>query len=344
MSNPILQRLKEAIFPLRNKRKARSGDYQALSPLSEAEIAEIKNFFPLPKFFIFGHARSGTTLLARLVRLHPQVHCNWQAHFFTRPPFLTALVEDPEIREWLGRRSNRWNGGENLSTPLLRVAADFVLEREARRLGKNIVGDKSPNSLVHGEAVRRAHLIYPDASLIYILRDGRDTILSHRFQSFIDSVQHLSAQDLKLRDEFARNPQPFLCGQKSVFTPLAFQRAVDEWIKNVEETISLAQALYGQRFYILRYEDLILDPWQEIQNLWRFLGAPADLSLEEKVRLESQANPDAEWQSQKASEIAQVLPKGQSAVWRQILTPAEKDFFVKRAGSILRQWKYPIEE
>jgi hypothetical protein len=52
--------------------------------LTEAEVAEAKVFFPMPKFFIMGHARSGTTLLARLIRVHPEVHCNWQAHFFTR--------------------------------------------------------------------------------------------------------------------------------------------------------------------------------------------------------------------------------------------------------------------
>ncbi|MCS6908400.1 MAG: sulfotransferase [Anaerolineales bacterium] len=343
MSKQLLLRLKSALLILLNKRPFIGREAAVLPPLSDEELAEIKRFFPMPKFFIFGHARSGTTLLARLVRLHPQVHCNWQAHFFTRPPFLTALVEDPAVREWLGRRSNRWNGGHNLSTPLLRVAADFILEREAVRLGKNIVGDKSPSSLVHGEAVQRAHLIYPDASLIYILRDGRDTVLSHRFQSFIDSIQHLSAQDLKLREEFARNPQPFLGGQKSVFTPSAFQRAVEEWLKNVEQTLALGRQLYGERFYVLRYEDLIADPWGEIQKVWRFLGAIEEAGLRESVELEVQANPDAEWQNQKASEIARALPKGKSEVWKQLLTPAEKEFFVKKAGYLLREWRYPLE-
>ena len=37
------------------------------------EVSEIKQFFPRQKFFIFGHARSGTTLLMRLARLHPDV-------------------------------------------------------------------------------------------------------------------------------------------------------------------------------------------------------------------------------------------------------------------------------
>jgi hypothetical protein len=126
-------------------------------------VAEARAFFPLDKFFIFGHARSGTTLLARLIRLHPQVHCNWQAHFFTRPPLLQSLVDQEEVGAWLARRSNRWNRGRDLAPVVLRAAADFILEREARREGKSIVGDKSPNSLLNGEAVRLAHAIYPEA-------------------------------------------------------------------------------------------------------------------------------------------------------------------------------------
>ena len=80
----------------------------------------------MPKFFIFGHARSGTTLLARLVRLHPEVHCNWQAHFFTRPPLLRGMLSDPQVSAWLSRKSNRWNRGEDLSLVVLRAAADFI--------------------------------------------------------------------------------------------------------------------------------------------------------------------------------------------------------------------------
>src|SRR5688572_22039478 len=87
--------------------------------ITAEEVTEIKQFFPREKFFIFGHARSGTTLLMRLVRLHPEVHCNYQAHFFTRPPLLKSLVDMPEAEEWLTRKSNRWNGGGDLSPIVL---------------------------------------------------------------------------------------------------------------------------------------------------------------------------------------------------------------------------------
>jgi LPS sulfotransferase NodH len=138
-----------------------------LLALTEVEIQELKAFFPMDKYFILGHARSGTTLLARLIRLHPQVHCNWQAHFFTRPPQLQSLVNSAEAEKWLApRRSNRWNHGRDLSPVVMRAAADFIMEREARREGKTIVGDKSPNTAVHGKVVRDMHSIYPDAAII----------------------------------------------------------------------------------------------------------------------------------------------------------------------------------
>ena len=72
--------------PKKNKRNP-------IPAITPEEVAEIKQFFPREKFFIFGHARSGTTLLMRLVRLHPEVHCDYQAHFFTRRPLLKSLVD-----------------------------------------------------------------------------------------------------------------------------------------------------------------------------------------------------------------------------------------------------------
>ncbi len=104
--------------------------------ISSEEVAEAKAFFPMEKFFIFGHARSGTTLLTRLVRLHPEVHCNYQAHFFSRPPFLEGLVADNEVAKWFTRSSNRWNRKRDISPVVLRAVSDFILERDARKEGK----------------------------------------------------------------------------------------------------------------------------------------------------------------------------------------------------------------
>src|SRR5574341_1950656 len=94
------------------KGEPRKNQRNSIPAITPEEVAEIKQFFPREKFFIFGHARSGTTLLTRLARLHPEVHCNYQAHFFTRKPLLKSLVDTPEAEEWLARRSNRWRSEE----------------------------------------------------------------------------------------------------------------------------------------------------------------------------------------------------------------------------------------
>src|SRR5574341_136123 len=143
------------------KGEPRKNQRNSIPAITPEEVAEIKQFFPREKFFIFGHARSGTTLLMRLVRLHPEVHCNYQAHFFTRKPLLKSLVDSSEIEEWLTRRSNRWNRGRDLSPLVLRAIADFIMERDATHEGKRIVGDKSPSSTIHRSEEHTSELQSP---------------------------------------------------------------------------------------------------------------------------------------------------------------------------------------
>ena len=321
--------------------QTRSEPREEIPPITPEEVAEVKQFFPLDKYFIFGHARSGTTLLVRLIRVHPEVHCNYQAHFFTRPPLLQSLVSDTDVEAWLSRRSNRWNLGKDLSSLVLRATADFIMERDARNVGKHIVGDKSPNSLLHGKAVQLMHKVYPDARLIYIVRDGRDAVVSHRFQSFIDASQHLSKEDLSIRDAFQVDPESFMQGKQSIFTPKGFQRAVEGWVQNVTGTEQLGKDLYNEHYISLRYEDLLGRPYEEMSSLWDFLNAGLDFpGLRESVTEELQQNPDADWQRHKAGDLIEPLKKGKHGSWRDLFTDDDRQVFKRIAGQTLVDWGY----
>jgi hypothetical protein len=323
-----------------------SGRKRDVPAITLEEIAEAKAFFPLEKFFIFGHARSGTTLLTRLIRLHPQIHCNYQAHFFTRAPLLEALVSDEEVGAWLSRRSNRWNQGRDLSPLVMRAASDFIMERDARRVGKSgpgcLVGDKSPNSLLDGEAVRLLVKVYPDARLIFIIRDGRDAVISHRFQAFVDNPQGLAPEDQRLREDFARNPEPYQNGQRSIFSEKILRQEARGWVRNVVETDRVARDLLGEQYIHLRYEDLLQQPHEEMRRLWEFLGVdPTTSGLHTALDVEMQQNPDADWQQQKAGEIAGALQKGKRGSWREIFTRCDREIFNAVAGETLIAWGYP---
>jgi hypothetical protein len=312
--------------------------------ITAEEVAEIKQFFPREKFFIFGHARSGTTLLMRLVRLHPDVHCNYQAHFFTRQPLLKSLVDTSEAEEWLKRKSNRWNQGRDLSPLVLRAAADFILEREAARVGKPIVGDKSPSSTIHGQAVRELHALYPDAKLIYIVRDGRDVLISERFRNFVEESKFLSAEDQRIVADLRKDQTPFTNGRRSIFTEAFIRRVASGWVRNSREIKAEGRRLFAENYHSLRYEDLLAHPFDELLKLWTFLGVPVGQSLEKAIQEEMSSNPDEEWQAKRNEDIASFLPKGHAGNWRRLFTEKDKSIFKEVANETMIEWGYETSE
>jgi LPS sulfotransferase NodH len=336
----MISRIKSAARVLFNgepKKKNRN----PVPAITSEELKEIKQFFPREKFFILGHARSGTTLLMRLARLHPEVHCNYQAHFFTRKPLLKSVVDSPEMEEWLTRKSNRWNQGRDLSPLVLRATADFIMEREAAREGKRIVGDKSPSSTIHGQAVRDMHAIYPEAKLVYIVRDGRDVLISERFRNFVEESKFLSAEDKRIISDLRVDSASFTDGRRSIFTESFIRRVAKGWVTNLQETDDEARRLYGKNYFSLRYEDLLRDPFKEMSRLWKFLGVKTvNKALEKKIKAEMASNPDEEWQAKRDEGIASFLPKGQAGNWQKLFSARDKSTFKEVAGEMLVQWKY----
>ena len=336
----MLSRFKSAariLFKGETKKKKRN----LIPAITAAEVAEIKQFFPREKFFIFGHARSGTTLLMRLVRLHSEVHCNYQAHFFTRQPLLKSLVDVPEAEEWLKRKSNRWNQGRDLSPLILRAAADFIMERDAAKEGKMIVGDKSPSSTIHGQAVRDMHAVYPDAKLVYIVRDGRDVLVSERFRNFVEESKFLTSEDKRIIEELRKDHSQFTNGMRSIFTEAFIRRVAKGWVTNLQEMEDEGKRLFGENYFALRYEDLLEHPFEELTRLWKFLGVKKiDKFLSKQINAEMESNPDEEWQAERNQGIASILPKGHAGNWERLFTAKDQSVFKEIAGEMLVKWKY----
>ena len=336
----MFSRLKSAARILLKGEPKKNGR-NPIPAITPEEVAEIKQFFPREKFFIFGHARSGTTLLMRLARLHPEVHCNYQAHFFTRKPLLKSLVNSSEAEEWLTRKSNRWNQGHDLSPLVLRATADFIMERDAVREGKMIVGDKSPSSTIHGQAVRDMYAVYPDAKLVYIVRDGRDVLVSERFRNFVEESKFLSNEDKHIIEVLQKDQTPFTNGTRSIFTETFIRRVAKGWVINLKETEDEGQRLYGKNYLGLRYEDLLATPYSEMSKLWKFLGAKkVNKALEKTIIAEMESNPDEEWQAKRNEGIAAFLPKGQAGNWQRLFTEKDKSMFKEVAGEMLVRWGY----
>jgi hypothetical protein len=130
-----------------------------------------------------------------------------------------------------------------------------------------------------------------------------------------------------------------LSGKQSVFTPQALENMARGWAENVAQTDQLGHQLYGERYFSLRYEDLLARPYEMLSKVWSFLGVNPE-TLEPRVTEEMAQNPDAAWQSEKAPELAAALEKGRSGSWKQIFTVSDKQKFKAIAGSVLLTWGY----
>jgi hypothetical protein len=112
-------------------------------------------------------------------------------------------------------------------------------------------------------------------------------------------------------------------------------------VKNVVETHQAALELLPGAYVHLRYEDLLKESKVQMGRVWSLLGASLESpGLWENLDQELQQNPDAEWQHQKAGDIADSMQKGKSGSWRNLFTERDKRLFWKIAGKTLSEWGY----
>lgn len=309
--------------------------------IKSEDLRRIKERFPAPKFFILGYPRSGTTLLARLLRLHPSVHVQWQAHLSTGEDDLISALLNRDLKRWLDRPSNRWVGEEGLEPALVRLNADFLMERALEGVGKRLVGDKTPSARCD-LTIRRLQLIYPDARIIMIVRDGRDALLSQRFQAFVDQPRTLKLGQLRQRNAIRRQPDRYGAGGRSVFDRPWLQRTTGDWVRSVVEGHAIGERLYGGAYQALRYEDLLDQPLEQLSRLWRFLETTPDPDgIERAVQAEMARNPAADWRQRVEPELTRGLARGGAGGWRSWFTAADLELLGASASHALHQWGYP---
>ncbi len=216
-----------------------------------------------------------------------------------------------------------------------------MMEREAARAGKAIVGDKSPSSTIHGQAVRDLYAVYPDAKLVYLVRDGRDVLISERFRNFVEESRFLTAEDRRIVTDLRKDHAPFTNGTRSIFTDVYIRRVAKGWVANLSEIEAEGKRLFGKEYFSLRYEDLLLKPFEEMKSLWKFLGVrKVDKSIKKDIEAEMGSNPDEEWQEKRNEDIASFLPKGHAGNWQRLFTAHDKSVFKEVAGEMLVKWGY----
>ena len=278
-----------------------------------------------PSFFIISSGRSGSTLLASMLNMHPSLHVPvelfglysalpWRLRFYgdLEDPFnrlllardLGGIGQLKEFEVALDSQSlaDRIGQGRKDLPGVLQAFYDELLKGS----GKYRIGDKTPNN---GPYLDRIARTFPQAKILHLVRDGRDVALSSMG----------SRGGINFRN--------------------TFELGVG-WGNG-----NLRRAEFGDRqpgrYLRLYYEDLVRDPEGQLQMVCEFLGEPYDSRMLEHAggefarrnagRLEHHAN------------LARPVMTHNVAKWRQDMSPRHRRLYEALSGKALRAFGYAVE-
>jgi hypothetical protein len=278
-----------------------------------------------PYVFIVGCARSGTTLLKRIVNAHPEIaitpETHWIARYFERrrgltpegfvtPKLIPKLLEYhrfPKMKVGREELERLIDSDEPISYPSF-VSAIFDLY--GQRKGKSLVGDKTGSYVLN---LPTLHGLWPKAKFVHIIRDGRDVSLSA----------------INWRKAY-RHARRFSTWTEDPITTAAVWW---EWRVRLgrEDGGSLAPKLYHE----VRYEELVFVPEETCAALCDFLDLPYDDAMLRFHEGQEKADPNLD-----AKKAWRPITPG-LRVWRTQMPAEDLERFEAAAGDLLEELGYP---
>lgn len=286
----------------------------------------------MPEFdpiFIGGAGRSGTTLVVDMVGLHPRISPIYETDFVSRinkmlfrqdvpaeqaagfifngmDTWSKSLPQRPHNkrdheryhhgphyllfdREFAMARTNeliaRVRNGEKLEG--MRAFMSDLFAEHCRLDKKPMWANKNPDYV---EYLPELHNLFPTMRFLHCVRDGRDVACS-----------------------VVTRP----------WGPTDFASAATWWKQKVEPALQFANQHPG-RCLIVRYEDLVQKPLEELTRITEWLGEPADLQ--------------AILASYGVGEVR--LDESRLGQWSKSFSDKDKEEFRRQAGDLLQQFGY----
>ncbi|MCU7890883.1 MAG: sulfotransferase [Candidatus Thiodiazotropha sp. (ex Ustalcina ferruginea)] len=296
-------------------------------------MININQQFTEPMIFVTGASRSGTTMLSRMLNQHSSVSDLRELHCFG------DLSDSSNLRESMGKkqavdlsaqliaRSKRdvwgtvidedkmeaeqlWQRAAEDNPPTGKVISS-TLSFLAARQGKAIPCEQTPRNIFYAGDLLQS---YPNLRIVHIVRDPRDVLASQK----------------------NRWKRRRLGGDN-----IPFSEIIRVWCNYHPYTISklwaratrLALHYKAQeRFYLLRFEDLVENPESEVQKMCGFLGLPYESAMLDIPQVGSSHRNNAEQQSG--------ITKSSLNRWVDVLSSGEVFVCEKMTSSLMKKFSY----
>jgi hypothetical protein len=268
-------------------------------------------------FFVVGAHRSGTTLLRFMLSSHPRLYLPPESEFipalFGRYPTrslnrrrarrnLDSIFRLRFAREWRGDppRIDELVPEGDAVTPARLV--DALYTAYADQHGAARWGDKTPTYTSHIDLL---HRIFPKASFIHLIRDGRDVAVS-----VLDTWGRRSHVDL-------------------VFAAMT-------WKRRVRDARRSADRLDPDAYLELRYEELVAEPEQQLRRVCRFLGEDFHPAMLDFQRTAKESVPEGGFHDA----VRNPLSSGRVERWRNEMSDRDLRTYEAVAGPALAELGY----
>lgn len=283
------------------------------------EIPRFDRAAALPKAFIVGCQKSGTTWVQHILAAHPAVACRGEAclgNFLA--PLVAHAAKSFNERQRAGQ-VNAFTTPETVAMARAGATALFArwLDAEPDPDAIRVIAEKTPE---HAIALPALESMFPACRVVHIIRDGRDGVVSGWHHN--------------LRE----NPGPFRARFPDMASYAAYF-AQSHWLPY----IAAARAWGGanpDRYLEFRYESLLAEPHAGVARLLGFLGVDDSASAVERCVAAASFERLSGGRSPGQADQASHFRKGVAGDWREGLDPAALHAFEAAASKMMADLGY----
>jgi hypothetical protein len=296
--------------------------------------------------FVIASPRSGTTWLQKALNEHPEITCGENRLFGSYfdvvdgPGASRLRVTMDQYAETLAQRTISQDlaiGSDLYAEELTAGFTQVAFELWRKYSGKSILVDKvTPYPGTADAVVDRILQFFPNASIIQLVRDGRDVVTSGVFHWLPKSVHGERESETQRQrrahfmDRRTNDPMPRFFADDEMQT----------WARTWCEPIRAVNGLAADRYLRVKYEDMIADQSRALHSICQHIGAEdSDEVLNRCVKYSSFKRMSGGRRPGQMAATAHVR-NGVVGDWENYFTTRDGELFDRQCGDLLCELGY----